>query len=402
MSDFPPPRDHPSRPDPFPPDRERFVPTSPGSDLWVARWAARSPGGGRFGVAMLLVGALIGGVAGGAVGAGLAGRGGLNGLSPGQPFLSLPTASPAQATAAPGASGEGPIVEAVRELAPAVVTVVQKSGTRDVGSGSGFLIDPRGYIATNSHVVSTTQGTAAGAFEVIFSDDRRVSARLVGRDPETDVAVLQIDPAGRPLKVASLGNSDEAPVGATVVAIGSALGDFRNSVTAGVLSGKGRRFPEVSSQIFLEDLLQTDAPISPGNSGGPLIWAATKQVIGMNTLVVREPGSEGLGFAVSSNTVRQIAEELIRSGRVERGLIGIGYQLNARAVGVTITQVQPGSAGASAGLRQGDVLTRVNDQVIDAEHPLKTLMLRFRPGDRVRLTIVRDGREQQVEVSLGR
>lgn len=351
--------------------------------------------------ALLLVGALVAGAAGGAVGAGL-GRGGIGGPGPGEPFISLPTASPAPASSVPGASGEGPIVEAVRELAPAVVTVVQRFGSRDIGSGSGFIIDPRGYIATNSHVVSTPQGAAGGAFEVIFSDDRRVPARLVGRDPETDVAVLQIDPAGRSLKVATLGNSDQVPVGSTVVAIGSALGDFRNSVTAGVLSGKGRRFPEVNSQIFLEDLMQTDAPISPGNSGGPLIWASTRQVIGMNTLVVREPGSEGLGFAVSSNTVRQITEELIKNGRVERGLIGIGYQLNARASGVTITQVQPGSAGSAAGLRPGDVLTKVNDQVIDAEHPLKTIMLRFRPGDRVRLTVVRDGREQQIEVTLGR
>ena len=349
---------------------------------------------------MLLVGALVGGVVGGSVGAGL-GRGGLSGPGPTEPFVSLPSAPPAQATS-PGPSNESPVVDAVRELAPAVVTVVQRSSSRDVGSGSGFIIDPRGYIATNSHVVSTQQGAAGASFEVIFSDDRRVPARLVGRDPETDVAVLQIDPAGRSLKVATLGDSDQVPVGTTVVAIGSALGDFRNSVTAGVLSGKGRRFPEVNSQIFLEDLMQTDAPISPGNSGGPLIWASTRQVVGMNTLVVRETGSEGLGFAVSSNTVRQISEELIKSGRVERGLIGIGYQLNPRAAGVVITQVQSGSAGAAAGLREGDLLTRVNGQILDAEHPLKTIILRFRPGDRVRLTIVRDGREQQIEVTLGR
>jgi 2-alkenal reductase len=352
---------------------------------------------------MLLVGALVGGTVGGAVGVGLAGRAGLDGTRPGEPFVGLPTPT-AVATGGPpgGAAAESLVVEAVRELAPAVVTVVQRSGSRDVGSGSGFIIDLRGYIATNSHVVSTPQGAAGAGFEVIFADDTRVPARLVGRDPETDVAVVQIDPGGRSLKLATLGDSDEIPVGATVVAIGSALGDFRNSVTVGVLSGKGRRFPEVNSQIFLEDLLQTDAPISPGNSGGPLIWASRKQVIGMNTLVVRETGSEGLGFAVSSKTVREIAEELIRSGRVERGLIGIGYQLNPRASGVLITQVQAGSPGAQAGLRQGDVLTKVNDQVIDAEHPLKTIMLRFRPGDRVRLTVVRDGREQQVEVTLGR
>ena len=380
MSDFPPARD----------------PYSPASTPPVI-----APRRERSGAALLLVGALVGGAVGGAVGAGLADRWGIGSPSSVEVFTSLPTAPPVQATSVPGGSNEGPVVEAVRELAPAVVTVVQKFGSRDVGSGSGFIIDPRGYIATNSHVVSTQQGAAGASFEVIFSDDRRVPARLVGRDPETDVAVLQIDPAGRSLKIATLGNSDQVPVGSTVVAIGSALGDFRNSVTSGVLSGKGRRFPEVNSQIFLEDLMQTDAPISPGNSGGPLIWASARQVIGMNTLVVRETGSEGLGFAVSSNTVRQITEELIKSGRVERGLIGIGYQLNPRATGVTITQVQPGSAGAAAGLRQGDVITKLNGQVIEAQRPLKTIMLRFRPGDRVRLTVVRDGREQEIEITLG-
>jgi S1-C subfamily serine protease len=361
---------------------------------------------------MLLVGALVGGAAGGVVGGSLGPRAvAPPGESGGQ--VTLPTATPL-ASLPVDAQGSGQVVDAVRELAPAVVTVVQKSGGRAAASGSGFVIDAaRGYVVTNSHVVSTQSGGAGAAFDVIFSNDRTVEGRLVGRDPETDVAVLQVEASGLSLKAAPLGNSDEAPVGSTVVAIGSALGDFKNSVTAGVLSAKGRRFPDRINNIFLEDLLQTDAPISPGNSGGPLIWAAAKQVIGINTLVVREEGSEGLGFAVSSNTVRQIAEELIRSGRVERGRIGIGYQivtsraaqslgLPAQASGVLVTQVQAGSPAASAGLRQNDVITKVNDQAIDEEHPLATMLLRFRAGDKVRLTVFRDGREQVVEVTLGR
>jgi len=359
---------------------------------------------------MLLIGALIGGVAGGAVGAGLATRAAAPGAT--EPFVGIPTAPPVQTST--GGPAESPIVDVVRELGPAVVTVLQKnSAGREVGSGSGFILDASGHIATNSHVVSNLQGAPGASFDVIFADDSRVSARLIGRDPETDVAVLKIDPAGRSLKVAPLGNSDQVPVGATVVTIGSPLGEFKNSVTAGVLSGRGRRFPEESGQIFLEDLLQTDAPISPGNSGGPLIWASAKQVVGINTLVRRDPGAEGLGFAVSANTVRIIAEELIRSGRVERGLIGISYQqlppraatslgLPAGVSGVVITQVLSGSAGMQAGLRKDDVITKVNDQVIDAEHPLKSLMLRFRPGDRVRLTVFRDGAQQIIEVTLGR
>lgn len=359
---------------------------------------------------MLLIGALLGGVVGGALGAGLGNR--VAGPGTTEPFTGIPTAAPVQ-TGAPAAAADGPIVDVVRELGPAVVTVVQKSGTREVGSGSGFILDAAGHIATNSHVVSTQQGAAGSSFDVIFADDTRVTARLVGRDPETDVAVLKIDPAGRTLKVAPLGNSDQIPVGATVVAIGSPLGEFKNSVTSGVLSGKGRRFPTESGAIFLEDLLQTDAPISPGNSGGPLIWATGKQVVGINTLVRRDPGAEGLGFAVSSNTVRLIAEELIRSGRVERGVIGIRYDpltprgatslgLPAGVSGVIVSQVIAGSAGVQAGLRQGDVITKVNDQAIDGERPLKNLMLKFRPGDRVRLAVFRDGVLQTIEVTLGR
>jgi 2-alkenal reductase len=373
------------------------------------------PRRGRSAGAMLLAGAVIGGVVGGALGSGLAGRTIAPGPGPAETFPGLPTPAPRSPGVTLAGAGEA-VVEAVRELGPSVVTVVQKSSAgRPTGSGSGFVIEAqRGYIATNSHVVSTQAGSPAASLDVTFSDERTVSARLVGRDPETDVAVLQIETAGLALRAAVLGDSDEVPVGATVVAIGSALGDFRNSVTSGVLSGKGRRFPsETNRELFLEDLVQTDAPISPGNSGGPLIWAATRQVVGMNTLVVREPGSEGLGFAVSSNTVRQITEELIRNGRVERGRIGIAYQvvagrsgqavgLPAGATGILVTQVQPGSPGAQAGLRVNDVVTKLNDIRITPDRPLPTIMLRFRPGDRVRLTVFRDGREQVVEVTLGR
>lgn len=355
----------------------------------------------------VLIGALVGGAAGGVVGS-LREVAVVN-LGPGVEQSARPTA-----TVVPEPVGTGGVVEVVREVGPSVVTVVQKNASgRAIASGSGFVIDAaRGHIVTNSHVVSTQRGEVGAAFDVIFADDRTVAARLVGRDPETDVAVLQVDAQG--LKAAALGNSDEVPVGATLVAIGSALGDFKNSVTTGVLSGKGRRFrSESDPNVFLEDLVQTDAAISPGNSGGPLIWAATKQIIGMNTLVVREPGSEGLGFAISSNTVRQIADELIRSGAVVRGKIGISYQLiSARSAqslglppgtsGVLLAQVLPGSPAAQAGLRPSDVVTKVNDAQIDFEHPLPTLMLKFRPGDRVRLAIIRDGRPQTVDVTLGR
>lgn len=363
------------------------------------------------GLSLLLVGAVVGGIAGGGVAAIVVGRG--------QGGPGLPSAAPATLPPAPsvpaGVADPGAVAPAAEALSPSVVTVVNLLANGQAqGSGSGFLVDAaRGYIVTNSHVVSNARGTGVGAaFEVIFPDSRQVSARLVGRDPETDVAVLEV--GRQDVAALALGDSDAVPIGATVVAIGSALGDFRNSVTAGVVSGKGRRLPsETNADVFLEDLIQTDAAISPGNSGGPLIWVATRQVIGVNTLVIREPGSEGLGFAVSSNTVRDIADELIRNGRVERGRIGIAYQnftgrqaaslgLPPGTTGIVVTDVAPGSPAAAAGLRPRDVITKVNEQRIDLEHPLLTIMLRFRPGDRVSLTIVRDGRAQVVEITLGR
>src|SRR6266849_6211974 len=158
-------------------------------------------------------------------------------------------------------------------------------------SGSGFVIDAQqGYVATNNHVVENVRGTGTGsAFDVIFSDNRTVKATLVGRDPQTDIAVLKIPAQG--LVAAPLADSDKAPVGATVIAIGSPLGEFQNTVTQGVVSAKARRIQETAN-VVLEDLVQTDAAINPGNSGGPLIWVAAKQVVGMNTLVQLDPNTD--------------------------------------------------------------------------------------------------------------
>jgi S1-C subfamily serine protease len=304
------------------------------------------------------------------------------------------------------------VVNVVKELLPAVVTVVNKlPGGQPQSSGSGFVIDAgRGYVVTNDHVVENVRGGgASAAFDVIFSDDRKLDGKLVGRDPATDIAVLQVAPQG--LRAATLGNSDEVPVGSSVVAIGSPLGEFQNTVTVGIVSAKGRRVAE-TQDVFLEDLIQTDAAINEGNSGGPLIWVAKRQVIGMNTLVARVNGSEGLGFAISANTIRQITDEIIKNGRVLRGSIGISYtQLSSRQAvqlglpagtsGILVQQVLGGSPAQGAGLRAGDVIAKVNDQPIDDEHPLLSIMVKFRPGDRVRLTYFRDGRQQTADITLG-
>jgi 2-alkenal reductase len=304
----------------------------------------------------------------------------------------------------------------VRELLPAVVTVVNRAANgQQQGSGSGFVIDAQqGYVATNNHVIEDPRSTNVGAsFDVIFSDNRTVKATLVGRDRQTDIAVLKVPAQG--LVAAPLADSERAPVGATVVAIGSPLGEFQNTVTQGVISAKGRRVQE-SADVTLEDMIQTDAAINPGNSGGPLIWVAGKQVVGMNTLVQLDPNTDtiapGLGFAVSSNTIREISNEIIRSGSVVRGFIGISYTavtprqaaalgLSAPA-GITVNAVVAGSPASGAGIRPGDIITKINDQQIDQQHPLNSLMLKSRPGDRVRLTLIRSGQTQTIEITLGR
>jgi S1-C subfamily serine protease len=360
---------------------------------------------GPSGAALLLVGVILGGVAGGATATLLDGR------TPTE--LVVSPAPSALATAAPVSvpAGVEPIVDVAKEMLPAVVTVVNRlpSGQQQ-SSGSGFVIDARGYVVTNNHVVENARGGGAGAsFDVIFSDNRTQKATLVGRDPDTDVAVLQV-PASGSLKVAPLANSDDVPVGATVIAIGSPLGEFQNTVTNGVVSGKGRRVQETAT-VFLDDLLQTDAAINPGNSGGPLIWVATRQVVGMNTLIADPTQAQGLGFAISSNTVRTIAEELIKNGKIERAFLGIHYSpLTPRsavalglpaAAGIQISSVDPGTPAAQAGLRAGDVVTKFNDQQIDEQHPLQLLLVKTRAGDKARLTVVRGTETLTIEVTLG-
>jgi 2-alkenal reductase len=361
---------------------------------------------GPSGAALLLIGVILGGIAGGATATLLDGR---------TPAELVPTPVPsALATTAPVVvpAGVDPIVDVAKEMLPSVVTVVNRLASgQQQSSGSGFVVDARGYVVTNNHVVENVRGGGAGAsFDVIFSDNRTQKATLVGRDPDTDIAVLQI-PAAAGLKVAQLANSDDVPVGATVIAIGSPLGEYQNTVTSGVVSGKGRRVQE-SQTVFLDDLIQTDAAINPGNSGGPLIWTAVRQVIGMNTLIADPSQAQGLGFAISANTIRTVADELIKNGKIERGFIGIQYApLSPRAAvalglppaaGILISAVVSGSPGSTAGLRVGDVVTKLNDQQIDQAHPLQSLMVKFRPADKVRLTIVRDTATQTLEVTLGR
>lgn len=318
-----------------------------------------------------------------------------------------------QAVAAPESE---PYVAVVQKAGPAVVTVVnqlppQPSFFGQIAQpealGSGVIIDKDGHIVTNNHVVA-----GGSKFQVIFSDGRKVAATLVGRDALSDIAVLKVD--GPVPAVATFGDSSKLQPGEIVVAIGSALGDFRNTVTHGIVSGLDRTLSDPTGPS-LSGLIQTDAPINHGNSGGPLL-NLQGQVIGINTAVVRGSGigsdvAEGLGFAIPSNTVKTIADELIKNGYVVRPYLGVNWQpvtpqiasyygLEVNA-GALIQAVVPGSPASTAGLRPGDVVTAVAGTKIDDQHDFATLLLNHKVGDSVQLTIQRGHQSLTVTATLG-
>ena len=316
------------------------------------------------------------------------------------------------------------VVQVVQRDGPAVVTVVNKLDASQAGFsgealGSGLIVDQQGHIFTNNHVI---EGAAQNGLSVIFSNGNSVPAQLVGADPVTDLAVLKVNgsvPATTPL-----GDSDKLLVGETVVAIGSALGDFRNTVTVGVVSGLERSLPDANG-TDIEPMIQTDAAINHGNSGGPL-FDLSGNVIGINTAVIRDTSStgsttgdvaEGLGFAIPINTVKSITSQLISQGKVSRAYLGvysrpISKQLSAYygltdqngnllENGALIVQVDPGTPAENAGLQPGDVIVSMNNQTIDDTHPLANLLANLKPGDNVTLNIIRNGKASTVKVTLG-
>jgi len=302
------------------------------------------------------------------------------------------------------------VTDAVAKVGPAVVTVINNLSTGGPGStasGSGVIISKDGYIVTNNHVVRDNQ-----SLEVILRNGKTVSAQLVGTDAFVDLAVLRVSepvPA-----VAELGNSDALKPGETAIAIGSPLGQFQNTVTVGVVSATGRNV-DTGNGYQMEGMVQTDAAINPGNSGGPLVNLAG-QVIGINTLALRGDGSsgpvaEGLGFAIASNTVKAVSNQLIALGYVARPFLGIqwqpitpdaaqAYNLPAKW-GAYVTQVTEQSPAATAGLREGDIITDLGGQAIDEEHSFINLLLSHKPGETVSLTYLRDGQSRTVQVKLG-
>jgi len=338
----------------------------------------------------------------------------------------------AQATAAPAAPAAPDIRTAAQRVSPAVVQITNQQEVttgqfrqpipETAGIGSGVIYDPSGLILTNNHVI---QG--ASAIVVALPDGRTFQGRLLGADPQTDLAVVKVDASGLP--VAALGDSNSLAVGDWVVAIGNALAlSGGPTVTAGIVSALNRAVqsppPESTTATpgpgggqaagpYLFDLIQTDAPINPGNSGGPLT-DLQGNVVGINTLIaVSTPSGtpvEGIGFATSINVAKNIADQLVATGHAVHAYLGIEYvplnpalaaRLGAPSQrGAYITGVDAASPAARAGLQQGDVILAINGQQIQNESDLARIINQFRPGDTITLTVQRDGQRLSLQATL--
>jgi S1-C subfamily serine protease len=297
------------------------------------------------------------------------------------------------------------VVAAVARVAPAVVNIDIKQrvngrrGPREVGgSGSGFVIAPDGFILTNSHVVHN-----ATEIHVNLSDGREFPAQLIGDDPDTDLAVIRID--APQLAHVRLADSEKLRVGQIVIAIGNPLG-FQASVTAGVVSALGRSMHAQSGRL-IDNIIQTDAALNPGNSGGPLVNSAG-EVIGVNTAMIRP--AQGICFAIASNTAKFVAGWLIRDGKIRRSYIGVAGQnvlIHRRVVrfynlplesGVLVASAERNSPAAIAGLREGDVIIAFNGEPIGSIHELHRRLMAEQIGVKSKIVVIRH--TEKLELSI--
>ncbi len=259
------------------------------------------------------------------------------------------------------------------------------------GVGSGFIIDPAGYIVTNNHVVGT-----ATRIMVSLSDGTRLPATLVGGDELTDVALIKVN-APNPLPAASWGDSKAMEVGDWVIAAGNPFG-LGGSVSAGIISARGR---DIGASPF-DDFLQIDAPINPGNSGGPL-FNSDGLVVGMNTAIFSPTGSSvGIGFAIPSEVVSRIVAELRSKGRVERGWLGVSLQDVQGPAGVAVAAVERNGPAARGGLKPGDIIVGVNGETVASARALIRAVAATAPGNTVRLAVRRGGQSVEFSVAVGR
>jgi len=353
----------------------------------------------------------------GAVAGGIAVYSFLSSNSP-QPIISAPPTLPPDQKSIPVSNIgiENSITESVNRIGPAVVTVVSVvPGQRgffgrapdQTVTGSGVVISNDGYIITNNHVVED-----AKAVSIILADGTTSAVQIIGTDIFSDLAVLLAD--DNLTAIAPLGNSDTLKPGETVIAIGSPLGDFVNTVTVGVVSALGRSL-DTGYGYYMENLIQTDAAINQGNSGGPLVNVAG-EVVGINTLVVRGSGygntiAEGLGFAIPANTAQAVAEQIISNGYVARPYLGIRWQaITPRLAatynlqvewGIFVSEVMPGGPADLGGVLYGDIITKIGEIPLDEDSSYVNALFTHSPGVLITLQVIRGNQEIDIQVLLG-
>jgi S1-C subfamily serine protease len=342
--------------------------------------------------------------------------------------LDRPAAPVASSNAVSTTAGKQPvtidessaIIDVAAKAGPAVVRITSEAGPSasfdptdptaipSEGVGSGVIFDPNGWILTNRHVVA-----GSDKLTVELKDGTTYSGTVYGIDTLTDLAIVKIDATG--LTAAPIGDSDGLKVGELVVAIGSPLGTFSNTVTSGIVSATGRQILTEGSQ--LDNLIQTEAAINPGNSGGPLLDASAA-VIGINTAIARD--STGIGFSIPINIARPLMEQAKAGKQLARPYIGIRYtpidKQVAKTESLPVDQgawvsttgdssgkpaVTPGSPGEAAGIKAGDIIVGIGDTKIDTEHPLNAVLAQSAPGDTVDLKVLRDGQTLTIPVTLG-
>ncbi len=271
-----------------------------------------------------------------------------------------------------------------------------------VGSGSGVIIREDGYIVTNNHVIE-----GATDIEVTLTNNKTFKAELIGTDPATDVALIKVDAQGLP--VIPFGDSDKLRLGEWVLAIGSPY-NLRSTVTAGIVSAKGRSIPDNSREFKIESFIQTDAAVNPGNSGGALVDKAGN-LVGINTAIVSQTGAyAGYSFAVPVNIVKRIVDDLMDFGSVRRAVLGVVMSPITQEIadklklsslnGVYIVEVSPGSAAEQAGVKKEDVLVKIDSVQVTNASSVQEMVSGFYPGDKATLTVIRGGKEKELEVTF--
>jgi putative serine protease PepD len=372
---------------------------------------APKPAGRRGGlVAAVLVAALVAGGVGGGIGYTLADRN--------------ENATNSTTVSASQSGGDlkrdpGTVAAVASRALPSTVTIEAESSNGEGGTGTGFVFDKQGHIVTNNHVVAGA--VDGGKLTATFPSGKKYDAEVVGHAQGYDVAVIKLKNAPSDLKPLPLGDSDKVAVGDSTIAIGAPFG-LSNTVTTGIISAKNRPVASSdgssSSKASYMSALQTDASINPGNSGGPLL-DAQGNVIGINSAIQSssngglggsgQAGSIGLGFAIPINQAKNVAQQLIRTGQPVYPVIGASVSLEEGAGGAKITDqgeggsdpVTPGGPAAKAGLKPGDVITKLDDTPIDSGPTLIGEIWTHRPGDKVTLTYTRDGKTHTADVTLG-